>query len=80
MTTKVNLKLADINRLSRSRGQNLACMPSGFNFIVNLKLPFNSAKRTSSACQTPSIIFKPQLSTVSKFNTSALPYRGAEWK
>jgi hypothetical protein len=80
MTAKVNLKLAEVNPLSRSQGQNLACMAPGFNFIVNPKLLLNSAKRTSSDCQSPSIIFKPQLLIVSKFNTNTLPYRGAKWK
>lgn len=80
MTTKVNLKLADINRLSKSQGQNLACLPSGFNLIVNPKLPLNSAKRASSDCQSSSIIFSRQLSIASKFNSSALLNRGVAWK
>lgn len=80
MTAKVNLKLAKVNRLSRSQDQSLACLPAGFNFILNPKLLLNSAERASSDYQSSSIIFTPPLLGASKFNSSVLSYRGAEWK
>jgi hypothetical protein len=80
MTAKVNLKLAGVNHLWRSQGENLAGVVPGFNFKVNPILLLNSAQRTPSDCQSPSIIFKPQLLVASKFNTSALPDRGGKWK
>jgi hypothetical protein len=79
MTAKVNLKFAEVNPLSGSQGQNLAGMAPGFNFIVNPKFLLTSAKRTFSDYQSPSIIFYPQLSIASKFNSNRLPYRGAKW-
>lgn len=80
MTAKVNLELANVNRLSKSQGKNLACLPSGVNLIVYPKVARYSAKPTPSDCQNSSPIFNLELLIGSKFNISTLSHRGAAWK